>query len=73
MTVMAGDAARTRFDSYHVDEFVYVINGQAALPMQDLFAQSVDAPELKPNYYPPALTGLRNDGSVLSSAHGLAL
>ena len=40
MTVMAGDTARTRFDGYHVDEFVYVINGQATLTTQDGIAQT---------------------------------
>lgn len=40
VTVMAGNTARTRFESYEVDEFVYVINGQATLTDQHGFAQT---------------------------------
>ncbi len=35
VTVMAGNTAKTRFDSYDVDEFVYVLNGQATLTADD--------------------------------------
>ena len=40
VTVMAGNTARTHFDSYEVDEFVYVINGQATLTTDDGVAQT---------------------------------
>jgi uncharacterized cupin superfamily protein len=35
VTVMAGDTAKTQFESYAVDELVYVINGQATLTTTD--------------------------------------
>ena len=40
VTVMAGDTARTRFENYEFDEFVYVINGQATLTDESGFAQT---------------------------------
>lgn len=40
VTVMAGDTARTQFKNYPVDEFVYVINGQATLTGEDGVAQT---------------------------------
>lgn len=40
VTVMAGNTAKTRFDGYPVDEFVYVINGQATLTADDGAAQT---------------------------------
>lgn len=38
--VMAGDTARTHFESYEFDEFVYVINGQATLTDDTGYAQT---------------------------------
>lgn len=40
VTVMAGNTARTQWESYDVDEFVYVINGQATLTDETGFAQT---------------------------------
>ncbi len=54
------------------------INGVAAsaaataLPMGVLLAQPAYAPEQSADYYPPGLTGLRNDESIFASAHGKA-
>ena len=40
VTVMAGNTAKTQFKDYDVDEFVYVINGQATLTGEDGIAQT---------------------------------
>ena len=54
------------------------INGVAAgaaatiLPAGGTLAQPIYAPEKSVDYYPPGITGLRNDASIFGSAHGAA-
>lgn len=40
VTVMAGTTGKARFENYPVDEFVYVVNGQATLTTDDGVAQT---------------------------------
>jgi len=51
---------------------VLVGSAALALPFSELLAESEYTPEKVPGYYPPGLTGLRNDATIFSAAHGKA-